>query len=176
MLPASGPVFDSYPSADLQVRMRLQAHAIGDAAAQRFDFATGNCSRTIAKRHEADHARQLQHANPVLGIDVHEDVCGKQGEFQFFTPVLPAAHATIQRQKAINAPFIEQLLYPFFVTRAGIDRIPIRIETRMWRARVAITSRLWPTYRYRNRSRSFIALWNHSFATSLTGISDLTSR
>src|SRR6266700_8083993 len=91
---------------------------------------------------------------------MHEHVTWKQRQFDFFAAVFPPVHRAIEWKEALQPPEFHLLTHAVFVTRTGIDRIPVR-----WWMRLHFTIRV----RYCGCGFEFHYLrsW-HSFATSVT--------
>lgn len=91
--------FDPCSLSDCEIGVGLDFPQL-EAGAQRFDFKVRERRWFSPPPHDRQYPRDRQHACALTSADLHEQIIGKQRQFQrHLAAVRPAAHRWVQRQK-----------------------------------------------------------------------------
>ena len=83
-------------------------------------------SRTTVKTDKMQDAGYLQDSQSFCQVHTHEGVAGKQSELHHFLAVSPLMNSAINRREALDATICQLPGYPFFVSGAGVEGVPIQ--------------------------------------------------
>src|SRR6266566_3925290 len=104
--------------------MRFCAELRRQASSKGFNLMVWKSCRPTVETDEPRDARNLQNFQAVPQRQPHKYVTREKRQLQFHPPVLPAAHAVIQRQKILHGSFEELLGHALFMVRASVGNIP----------------------------------------------------
>src|SRR5579872_3224592 len=77
---------------------------------------------------EPNYARNLQHTQAVLQIQVNKNIPGKKHQVQFLAPVFPSANASVYRQETIDVPLFQLPRDLLFVAGTDMSGIPLGLQ------------------------------------------------
>ncbi|HKM85171.1 MAG TPA: hypothetical protein VJW96_03130 [Terriglobales bacterium] len=118
--------FDADPLPDDKVGMGLDL-SLSETGAERFDFKIGERREVSSKTDQRQHARHLEHAHAVPGIDAHKHVVWKERQLEVhLAAVSPTVARRIQRQKGLNLTLAKLPSYAFFMMGIGVGCKPVR--------------------------------------------------
>src|SRR6266571_926929 len=120
------------------------------AGAKGFDLIVRQSRRLAVKTDKPRDSGNLQDFQAVAQRKPHKDVTRKKRHLQFHAPILPAAHAVIERQKMLNGPFEKLLRHTLFVVRAGVGNVPAglhKLDRQLRSFQIALFRNAWQYHR-----------------------------
>jgi hypothetical protein len=105
--------------------MRRHSYATFHSSLKGFDLLIRQGRWLGPRANDVNYAGNPQHTQPVLERQVHEDVAGKQRQFDFFATILPTMHGTINREKATNLTLFYLCHHVPFMSCPGVNRVPL---------------------------------------------------
>src|SRR5258708_2181790 len=121
--------------------MRFRAKLAHKADAHGFHLLVREGDGRTAKPHQANDARNLQHAQAVAQCKVDENVTREKRQLQLHAAIFPPAHAVVERKKVFDGAVAQLSGYALLVIGAGADHIPARFEVISGQGRALLRTR-----------------------------------